>query len=342
MIEQYRSELNKISGDQLWKEKLKQSMQRKKEKRTLSFCALAFSMCLLLIMSQINQQLPLLIINEEIENTEFGGLGDVGNLGTDSSLLDHNVPYNCYQNEKILPVYENTTAEDEAYLYKIDSDELLEILIQGAEKIGYEGYEVEYLKADPYLINSPVYLISDFGKLDLFKRDQMQLRINEECHLLIGGNTQQEKLKSVQKLIEKHGNLFPFEDPYIDVYLISNYESQKWRIRICETGHTQEETLVNHQLNYAEIYENEKGEVESVIYQMTDLSKLTGNYPIKSCDEAGKLLHADYEYAEMIYEPVGIYYIPYYRFYIRNDQDIIETRNICAVEDQYIKFEGQN
>ncbi len=367
MKEQYQSEVSQIQASARFKEQLKERMAHGEAplcaplpsfKNIVLLCS-----CLLLIITSLfayaylsKPSLPLLTISSNTSN-QPSGIGSIGTLGDDASLLKHQNPYTPQENDT-LPVFANPHAEENWYLSTQEDEVLLPILEKMAKQFHLEDYTIKHMEKDPdpYMINSNLYLDCAEGKLILYTKTSAYFLLNEETSYDLSGQTQEEVRLKTERFLTQF-DWIDFEDPLIDVMLTQHIEgSNRWQILISEEKEEPTDALIEQQLHSFTLTLDSEGMLQSISYQDVDTSDVLGNYPLKSEEEAlDALLQGNCisYFSEQVqqYDPIGFweivygtyatndYYLPYYKFYVL--QDVGNTQfyvpyYVIAIQDDYL------
>lgn len=367
MKEKYRSEVSQIQASAHFKEHLKEQMAQNEvplRAPLLSFKSIVLlCSCLLLIITSLfiytylsRASLPLLMISSNTSSQPFG-IGSIGTLGNDASLLKHQNPYTPQENDT-LPVFTNPYAKENWYLSTQEDEVLLPILEKMAKQFHLEDYTVKHMEEDPdpYMINSNLYLECAEGKLILFTKTSAYFLLNEETRYDLSGQTQEEVRIKTERFLSQC-DWIDFEEPLIDVILTQHIEgNNRWQILISEEKEDPKASLIEQQLHSFTLTLDSEGMLQSISYQDVDTSNALGNYPLKSEQEAiESLLQGNYisyfsqqieqddpiEAIEIVYGTYATndYYLPYYKFYVL--QEVENTQfyvpyYVIAIQDDYL------
>lgn len=377
MDKKYIEEIDEIYASSQYKAHLKQVMLEQQTKTYhLPVFKIAVSLvsCLLLVLfgfsiyyfnsdhnvSFITKHEPSSLIIPNNPSSRHGGLGLGGNLGNDPNLLSHNNPYKIDEDD-LLPVYEYHNYDESEYMSDNADEEIITLLKKAADVFNIHDYAIEYLSEDisSFLMNSDIYLKTDYGDLDLLSKYKFRLRLKEPYH--IGIKTQEEVEESILFFLEEN-NLIDIEDTLIDVYITNHVDiSNPWRVRISKKTGNEIQGLIENQLHYYEFYIDSFGTLTEIIYFDIDALDKVDDYPIKSIDTALKQLEegdiaypynvqesidqSDVAYTEIVYDCFDTrkYYMPYYKFYVKYQFDdgssYYYAYYVCAIQDKYIEFE---
>lgn len=359
MKNEYKHELDSIQVSEQWKIEMKEKLQEDSltQKRVnikmVSLCLIIG--CLLICIGVYYFQNFDMNSKSHIKNP-YGTFGVDGILVKDVSDLMQDNPYDMNHPSSQMMVYRNLYRKDDAGIeYQSLSDQEKEkILLNYANKFNIQQYKI-IKEGTQYILESDLCTMTLEQSTSLFiEFSENYLQTN-----LVDMNieTKEEGIVIIEKLYQKYKNIIDIEKPYIDVSFEYNIYSQKdWTFKVSEMFDNQDQSLFYLYEKSIEFCKTDEGQFYGLSIQGINASEMIKEYPIISLEEAKqKFMEGDFittvepfdskqiGYVEMVYrrDVGGYYYMPYYHFYIFDDEnEELQSYVSCyvlAIEEKYLQ-----
>ena len=282
--------------------------------------------------------LPLLPMNSSMAaGPGFGGLGAVGwfyqteNPRTADSWPDS------------LPVYRYEEPAAGRLLDAASSEVAKHTLLSLMDQLGLDHSLLQEEDPEPGLLNSSVWAMTGWGRLDLIDRDTGYLFVNGSIPFAADSQTEAEA--QMQNLIRSYSTLFPIQNPVVEFRPVRRTETDtRWIIRIYEDRQDPEENLIASETRAIEIRTGDQA-VQGILYPVSSLQQ-TDRYPVITREDVMQTMTvpagsnpAQEENIWLIWKPdaSGTWLIPWYRLYLEKQDGGFELFDYPAIDPAYIQ-----
>lgn len=316
----------------------------------------------------------------ELGDNMFDGAGAFNMYAPDFSEYPTGNPWSEDMGLATLPVYANAvhhaSYEQNRVPLNADREAMYALLDNLIAALGYDegGFEVteSYENTMPGMEEGVDYLSSitaegDEAYISVGADMVASISFKTPVELPVDfDSTSPEKCAAAGESVSQlFANLLGFENPRVAVSGgdVDYNGGRSYSVCVYDAGEDDTGTVVNYNLQSAELYPSEDGGLGGILLYRRDLSQKVGDYPLISVDEARELLlnggelpdtletlsGDDIVGVELIYQAneYDEYFAPYYRFWLRvENESVIEALDglaaftwyyVPAIEPQYIE-----